>query len=115
VYRVTAISSNGAAGWNTYHFRVPCRYAPVPQVEVTGSTVAFRWQSGSNCSSEPSASPDTYTLSTSFGFTKTKAAYGWNSEILYGIPVGTHTVTMVGNYRTGGSTTTVNKSFTVAY
>lgn len=115
VYRVTAVSSNGAAGWNTYHFAVPCHYGPLAQVSVNGSTVTVTWQDGGNCGGMSSPSPETYTLSTSFGFTKTKSAYGWTQEILYGVPVGNHTLSMVGNYRTGGSTTRTGKSFTVAY
>jgi hypothetical protein len=116
VYRVTAVSSTGAVGWKTYHFRVPCYYAPVPQVTVSGSTVTVRWGTGSNCGiGDYSVGPDTYTLSTSFGFTKTKATYGWNTEILYGVPVGTHSISLIGNYRTGGTTVKTGATAVVAY
>lgn len=117
VYRILAVSANGAVGWNTYHFMAPCRNAPVPQVTVTGSTVVLRWSADNitPCSPDPVAEPDTYTLSTSFGFTKTKKAHYWNSETLYGVPLGTHTVTMVGSYRTGGSTPPATATITIQY
>ncbi len=114
VYRITAIASNGAAGWNTYHFDVPCRYAPNMQASVSGSTVSLTWDDGGNCGAGMSSlPPDTYTLSSSFGFTKTKSNYSWNKETIYGVPAGTHTFTMVGNYRTGGSTRTPPSSINV--
>jgi hypothetical protein len=117
VYRVTAVGPRGEVGWNTYHFIAPCRAAPVPQAAVAGSTVTLTWleDEGSPCSREPSVPPDTYTLKTSFGFTKTSKAYHWTKEVIYGVPVGSHTVTIVGNYRTGGSTSTMTQNFTVAY
>jgi hypothetical protein len=117
VYRIMAVSSNGAVGWNAYHFLAPCSNAPVPQATVTGSTVVLRWSVDNiiPCSPDPVAAPDTYTLSTSFGFTKTKKNYHWNTETLYGVPLGTHTVTMVGSYRTGASTPPATATITVQY
>jgi hypothetical protein len=115
VYRVTAVSSNGAAGWLTYHFTAPCRYIPTPQTTVSGSTVTVKWVSGSSCSYESSIGPDTYTLSTSFGYTKTFSTFSPTQDVIYGVPVGTHTITVVGNYRTGGTTRPGTATITVAY
>jgi hypothetical protein len=116
IYRVTAISSTGASGWNTYHFVVPCKLAPVPRATVSGSTVTLEWSPTGACGNSPPAiDPDTYTISSSFGYTKTKSSRYWTREWIYGVPVGTHTFTMVGNYRTGGSTNTSSINVTVAY
>jgi hypothetical protein len=115
VYRVTAISPNGAAGWLTYHFSAPCRYIPTPQTSVSGSTVVVNWTSGSSCGyTDQSIGPDSYTLTTSFGYTKSFSVNGLRDTI-YGVPVGTHTITVVGNYRTGGTTRPGTATITVAY
>jgi len=114
-YRVTAVGSNGAAGWLTYHFTAPCRYISTPLTTVSGSTVTVKWSNGSSCSSEPSIGPDNYTLSTSFGYTKAFTGIGGLQDIIYGVPVGTHTITVVGNYRTGGTTRPGTATITVAY
>jgi hypothetical protein len=116
VYRITAVNSNGDAGWNSYHFSVPCVYGPVMKSTRVGSTVTISWTFGGTCygfSGTPG--PDSYTLTSEYGFTKTKNTYGWSSETLYGVPVGTHTYSMVGNYRTGGVTRTSTITVTVAY
>jgi len=117
VYRVTAIASNGAAGWNSYHFTPPCRNLTAPQVQVSGSTVTLQWGTGSSCGAEQSTAPDSYTLSSSFGYVKTRSGGSGTSfmDAVYGVPIGTHTFTLVGNYRTGGSTNTVTVNATVAY
>ena len=117
VYRVTAVGPRGEVGWNTYHFIAPCRAGPVLQAAVSGSTVTLTWaeDQGAPCSRDPSAAPDIYTLKTSFGFTKQAKAYHWTQEVIYGVPVGSHTVTMVGNYNKDGSTTTSTTTFNVSY
>lgn len=114
VYRVTAVS-NGAAGWNTYHFTAPCRSLPTPTAEIAGSTVTLRWTAGSSCNGEPSTVPDNYTITSDFGYTKTTAHPMNLIDFIYGVPLGTHTFTVVGNYRTGGSTAPASVSVTVAY
>jgi hypothetical protein len=62
----------------------------------------------------PSRQPESFTLTSSFGFVKTKV-YGWFQEVIYGVPVGTHTFSMVGGWRTGGTTTTSGTTVTVSY
>ena len=115
VYRVTAVDSKGSAGWNTYHFTAPCRALPAPVATPAGSSVTLTWTSGSSCNSEPSASPDSYTITTSFGYTKTVSEYAALKDIIYGVPLGTHTFTVVGNYRPGVSTAPASVQATVAY
>lgn len=115
VYRVTAVS-NGAAGWNTYHFTAPCRALSVPTASVAGSTVTVSWTMGSSCNSEESLGPDSYTITSEFGYTKTILATGTNpSDVIYGVALGSHTFRVVGNYQTGGSTAPVSVNATVAY
>lgn len=119
VYRVTAVSSNGAAGWNTYHWSPPCQYSPRLSSSVSGSTVTIWWNesggSACNYSVMPVYSADSYTLSSEFGFTKTRKLYGWSKEVIYGVSVGTHRFTMVGKWANGGSTIPTSIDVTVAY
>ena len=112
IYRVTAVSSNGSAGWLTYHFTAPCRYLPTPQATVSGSTVRLSWYSGSTCGNEQSTQPENYTITSEFGYTKTTSMM---SDTIYGVAVGAHTFTVVGNYRTGGTTRATTVNVTVAY
>jgi hypothetical protein len=42
---------------------------------------------------------DTYTITSSFGYTKTKAASGWTQDVIYGVPLGTHTFSIVAGWR----------------
>lgn len=116
VYRVYAIASNGAAGWNTYHFQPPCATTPKPQATVSGSTVTVKWSGNeyNTCSGDVIVPPDSYTLTSSFGFTKTSTS-GWVTETIYGVPLGTHTFTLVANYRPGFTTPPATASATVAY
>jgi hypothetical protein len=115
VYRVTAVS-NGAAGWNTYHFTAPCRALTVPTATVAGSTVTLEWTSGGPCNSEQSLAPDSYTITSDFGYTKTVLEMGTvPRDNVYGVPLGTHRFTVVGNYQTGGTTAPVSVNATVAY
>ena len=116
VYRVFAIASNGAAGWNTYHFQPPCAATPTPQATVAGSTVTIKWTPPEyyTCGGDRAFPPDTYTLTSSFGFAKSSTA-SWITETVYGVPLGTHTFTLVSNYRTGYSTQPASVNVTVAY
>jgi hypothetical protein len=115
VYRVTAISSNGAAGWNSYHFTAPCWALSAPTATVSGSTVTLNWTNGSSCGGDPSLGPDTFTITSEYGYTKTKSQISTFSDTIYGVPLGTHTFTIVGGFRTGVSTAPVSVSATVAY
>ncbi len=115
VYRITAISSNGAAGWNSYHWTAPCWALSAPTATVSGSTVTLNWSNGSSCGGDPSLGPDTFTITSDFGYTKVKSYVSTFSDTIYGVPLGTHTFTIVGGFRTGGSTAPVSVSATVAY
>jgi hypothetical protein len=117
VYRVFAISSNGAAGWNTYHFTAPCATTPVPQATVNGSTVTVTWGNTdyiNSCGGQRIPLPDTYTLTSDFGYTKTGTGM-WISEPVYGVPLGQHTFTLTSYYRTGYTTAPTSVTATVAY
>ncbi|HMA21877.1 MAG TPA: hypothetical protein VKO87_13795, partial [Gemmatimonadaceae bacterium] len=115
VYRVYAIASNGAAGWNTYHFQPPCGATPTPSATVAGSTVTLKWSATEvSCGSDFVFPPDSYTLTSSYGFTKSSTS-GWITETIYGVPLGTHSFTLVSNYRTGYTTPPATVNVTVAY
>jgi hypothetical protein len=116
VYRVYAISSTGAAGWNTYHFQPPCAVTPTPLATVAGSTVTVKWTPPEylTCGGDRAFTPDSYTLTSSFGFVKSGTG-AWLTETVNGVPLGTHTFTLVSNYRTGFSTPPVSVNVTVAY
>lgn len=115
VYRVYAIASNGAAGWNTYHFQPPCATTPAPSATVAGSTVTVKWSATElSCGGDLVYPPDSYTLTSSFGFTKSGTS-GWITETIYGVPLGAHSFTLVSNYRTGYTTAPATVNVTVAY
>jgi hypothetical protein len=114
-YRVTRLGPKGEVGWQTFHWTAPCVNAPQPTATASGSTVTVKWSNAlSLCMSLPSTRPETFTLTSSFGFVKTKTR-DWTEEIIYGVPVGTHTFSMVGGWRTGGTTTTSQAVVTVSY
>lgn len=115
VYRVYAIASNGAAGWNTYHYQAPCATTPMPQATVSGSTVTLKWNgTETTCGGDFVFPPDSYTLTSTYGFTKSGTS-AWGSEAIYGVPLGTHTFSLVSNYRTGYAAPPATVSVTVAY
>jgi hypothetical protein len=116
-YRVTAVGSKGEVGWNTYHWTAPCVGAPYLTATVSGSTVTLTWLANyiNSCGYNSSLSAETYTVTSSFGYLKSKSQYGWSKEVIYGVPVGTHTFTITSGWRPDARSAPHSVTATVAY
>ncbi len=121
LYRVTAVGPSGEVGWYTHREHVPCVSGPQLFATVSGSTVTLTWSSGSlSVCGMPSAvtverTPRYYTVTSSYGYVKTRYASTWSKEPVFGVPLGTHTFSIVGEYPPDGRTTTRSVTVTVAY
>lgn len=123
IYRVTAVGPNGEAGWNTLRWKPPCGGSiATNSVNVSGSTVTIYARYSGVCISNalPMDYPGPYVLTTSYGFTTSTSASGGGTVrefkfTIYGVPVGTHTFTIVGNFHKGGQTPPWSSGITVAY
>ncbi len=116
-YRVTRIGPKGEVGWQTLAWYSPCMKPPPPTATVSGSTVTVTWASTAiQCGMFSVATqPETYTLTSSFGYVKTHAAYGFTKDVIYGVPLGTHTFYLVGGWRPDTFSQAMSTTATVSY
>jgi len=121
-YRVTRIGPSSEVGWQTVTWYSGCMKPPSPTATVSGSTVTVTWSTNaSDCGFYGSSlPPETYTLTSSFGYVKTAAApdgihSGFTKDVIYGVPLGTHTFSLVAGWRPDAFSVPVSTTATVAY
>jgi hypothetical protein len=120
-YRVTRIGPRSEVGWQTVAWYAGCMKPPQPTATVSGSTVTVTWSAYAiNCGTFSSLPPETYTLTSSFGYVKTAAApdgihAGFTKDVIYGVPLGTHTFSLVAGWRPDAFSIPLSTTATVAY
>ncbi|HEY6825845.1 MAG TPA: fibronectin type III domain-containing protein [Gemmatimonadaceae bacterium] len=123
-YRVTRIGPSSEVGWNTVAWTSSCVLAPYATATVSGSTVTLQWPNyyGNVCPGSTSANltkPESYTLRSSFGYVKTIAPISemdsYVKDVIYGVPVGTHTFTLTSGWRPDYSSRPSQITVTVSY
>jgi hypothetical protein len=119
-YRVTRIGPSSEVGWQTLAWVAPCAVTPSLKATVSGSTVTIGWTPAASswCSTLPVMKPEKYTLTSSFGYVKVRQASGTDTyftEVIYGVPVGTHTFSLVSGWYPDASTKPSSVSVTVSY
>lgn len=120
IYRVTAVGPNGEVGWTTVRWRPPCAGTIQLSTTVNGNavTVSGRYVS-CEASAIPEVGPNQFAISTSFGYTATMPpgppSFRDFNFTVYGVPLGTHTFTVVANWYAGGASQPASVQATVSY
>jgi hypothetical protein len=120
IYRVTAVGPNGEVGWTTVHWQAPCVGTIRLTTSVNGNAVNVSGQYVQcGTSAIPEAGPNQFAISTSFGYTATMPPgppyFRDFNFTVYGVPIGTHTFTVVANWFNGGSSQPGSAQATVSY
>ena len=120
-YRVRALGANGETGWNTVLWKAPTiPYVSLRSDPPTGSTVVLKWDQRDT---DPNtgqlvAKPREFLITSSYGLSLVRSRGSFTGcgcfvEIL-GVPVGTHTFTVVARYPPDTQTTPRSIGVTIA-